>query len=182
MAKPKIRLLDIAALLLTLVATIVQLAGFFIPNWWSYELSVSKDKEEVGMIKSTKCDAIGCTDKTAIVIEGGKEWLFITRIFEAFGVFLCLVAVVVHLIYLPTRNFTVRSAAIYTLGAAGLFILAGSFTFVALYKSLGTNLPVNNKGSAGPGFGLCIVAGVLTLVASAVTGVATVKKGDDYYE
>ena len=135
------------------------------------------------MIKSTRCDINGnCLDKTAIVIEGGKEWLFLTRIFETFGIILTLVAAIVHVVYLPTRNYTVRSAAIYTLGAAGLFILSGSFLFIAMYNDLGTNLPINAKGTAGPGFGICIVSGILTLVASVVTGVATVKKGDDYYE
>ena len=63
-----------------------------------------------------------------------------------------------------------------------MFILSGSFLFIAMYNDLGSNLPTNAKGTAGPGFGICIVSGILTLVASVVTGVATVKKGDDYYE
>lgn len=47
------------------------------------------------------------------------EWLFLTRIFEAFGVILCLIALIVHIVFLPTRKYAVRAASIYTLGAAG---------------------------------------------------------------
>lgn len=73
MSKPKLRILDIAAFVLTILATVVHLAGFFIPNWWTYQSATSGEKEEVGMIKSTRCDINGnCLDKTAIVIEGGK--------------------------------------------------------------------------------------------------------------
>ena len=50
------------------------------------------------------------------------EWLFMTRIFELFGVILCLVATTVQICFLPTRNIKIRSVAIYALGAAGKLI------------------------------------------------------------
>ncbi|XP_052065074.1 uncharacterized protein LOC127704881 [Mytilus californianus] len=183
MSKPKIRILDIAAFVLTVLATIVQFAGFFLPNWWSYKSDTTEAKLEYGMLFSTECSPAGeCKENTAVVIEGGKEWLFLTRIFEAFGVILCLIAFIVHIVFLPTRKYAVRAASIYTLGAAGLFALAGAFLFVAKYSDLGSQLATGKEGSPGPAFGICILAGVLSLVAAVVTGVATVKKGDDYYD
>jgi hypothetical protein len=37
------------------------------------------------------------------------EWLFMTRIFELFGVILCLVATTVQICFLPTRNIKKNS-------------------------------------------------------------------------
>lgn len=183
MSKPAIRAIDIVSFILTIVTIGVQCGGFFYPVWWSYESKTTQQKLKFGMIFSKECTSNGqCEDKAAVVIEGGKEWLFLTRVFEAFGVLLCLIAVVVQIIFLPTRKYSVRSSAIYTLGAAGLFIWAGAFLFVAKYTDLESGLPTGSEGTLAPGFGLCIAAGIFAFAAAIVTGVATVKKGDDYYD
>ncbi|CAC5416583.1 unnamed protein product [Mytilus coruscus] len=179
--KPKIRHVDLVALGLTIMATIVQIVGFGIPNWWTFEYFDGRTLV-IGILKSDGCDKFKRCDKTFIDVDNGTEWLFMTRIFELFGVILCLLSTIVHIAFLPTRNFNVRSVAIYALAAASIFILAGSIIFAVMHTKLVTTVN-ENKGqqTTGPGFGLCIFSGLLAMAAAIVTGAVTVRKGEDYY-
>ncbi|KAK3101890.1 hypothetical protein FSP39_007083 [Pinctada imbricata] len=139
------------------------------------------------MIRTETCQRLSateiqCTPKTAIDIEGGSEWLFITRIFEVFGCMLVLLALLLHVIYLPVRADNARTPAIYILGAAGLFILAGSFVFIAMNGNLAVPTRQSEQSLGFP-VGLCILAGIVAIAASVLTAVATAKKAtqiDDF--
>ncbi|XP_069132791.1 uncharacterized protein [Argopecten irradians] len=115
-----------------------------------------------------------CEVKSLVTIEGDYEWLFISRIFEVFACFLCILALFLHVLYLPVRKEGVRSVAIYLLGAAGLFALGGAFVFAALYDSLANDLATGTHSANFP-FGINILAGFIHILASALTAVATVK-------
>ena len=58
-----------------------------------------------------------------------------------------------------------------------MFIIAGDLIFAAMHKDLTTNNVDNENGprSIGPGLGLCIFSGILSIVAAIVTVVTTVK-------
>ncbi|KAJ8299723.1 hypothetical protein KUTeg_023783 [Tegillarca granosa] len=62
----------------------------------------------------------------------------------------------------------------------GLFILGGSFVFIALYKTLKTaNESTDHESIQAPVF-LCIVAGLLSITSAVLTAIATVKKENQY--
>lgn len=61
----------------------------------------------------------------------------------------------------------------------GLFILGGSIVFVALYKELATNLKPDLQSLGFPWI-ICIFAGIVTIAASIVTAVATIKKANQW--
>ncbi|XP_033751844.1 uncharacterized protein LOC117335773 [Pecten maximus] len=168
--------LDIVALVVTAVSVTLQYLAFFYPDWWSYRhvssTSVVRTKT-VGMYQTVEC-LPKCEIKSLVNIEGDYEWLFISRIFEVFACFLCIVALFLHLLYLPVRKEGVRSSAIYLLGAAGLFALGGAFVFAALYDSLSNDLAPGTASANFP-FGINILTGFLHILASALTAVATVK-------
>ncbi|XP_060083929.1 uncharacterized protein LOC132563195 [Ylistrum balloti] len=168
--------LDIAALVVTVVSVALQYMTFFYPDWWSYmhvsAASVVRTKT-VGMFQTVECLPT-CETKSLVNIEGDYEWLFISRIFEVFACFLCIVAIILHVLYLPVRKEGIRSVAIYLLGGAGLFSLGGAFVFAALYDSLGNDLSAGTNSVNFP-FGINILAGFLHILASALTAVATVK-------
>ncbi|OWF51965.1 uncharacterized protein LOC110448452 [Mizuhopecten yessoensis] len=168
--------LDIVALAVTVVSVALQYLSFFYPEWWSYKhvsSALVERTKTVGMYQTVEC-LPKCETKLLVNIEGDYEWLFISRIFEVFACFLCILALFMHVLYLPIRKEGVRSVAIYLLGAAGLFALGGSFVFAALYDSLGDGLAAGTHSASFP-FGINILAGFLHILASALTAVATVK-------
>ena len=71
MVKPKLTILDVTALVLTILAAIVHIIGCFIPNWYTYE-SFNGEHVVIGMIKSTGCDRFKRCDRDIVKIDGGK--------------------------------------------------------------------------------------------------------------
>lgn len=62
---------------------------------------------------------------------------------------------------------------------SGLFILGGAIVFVALHEELATNLKSDLQTLGFP-WGICILAGIVTVAASIVTAVATIKKANQW--
>ena len=80
MVKQKLSILDVTALGLTILATIVHTIGCFIPNWYTYE-SFSGEKVVIGIIKSTGCDRFKRCDRNIVNIDGGKGMTSFQRVF-----------------------------------------------------------------------------------------------------
>ncbi|XP_061175319.1 uncharacterized protein LOC133184311 [Saccostrea echinata] len=179
MERKRLKTWDYIALVLVIFAFLLQVAGYFIPTWWSYNDPSARHTIVVSMLGSVENEAEVERTKTVIEIEGGREWLFISRAFGAFGILLNFLSFIFHLLYMCIRYDCNRSASIYLLGASSLFILGGAIVFVALYKELATNLKPDLQTLGFP-WGICILAGIVTIAASIVTAVATVKKANQW--
>ena len=80
MVKKELTILDVAALVLTILATIVHILGCFIPNWYTYE-SFSGEQFVIGIIKSTGCDRFKRCGRNIVNIDGGKGMTSFQRVF-----------------------------------------------------------------------------------------------------
>ncbi|KAK3603185.1 hypothetical protein CHS0354_036107 [Potamilus streckersoni] len=158
--------LDIAVLVLTILGCLIQFLAFFYPKWWQ------EGNSYVGMLMESRCDSEICVDKNALKMEGGQEWLFVSRLFEAFGVVFGLAGLMFAILLVSLKKKIFHTLLIYIHGAAALFIFLGDFIFLGCHKSLGVE---QKKGSLNFPVGLCIVAGILCVAAAVVTGIALVK-------
>ncbi|XP_062578029.1 uncharacterized protein LOC134262291 [Saccostrea cucullata] len=179
MERKRLKPWDYIALVIVIFAFLLQVAGYFIPTWWSYNDPSARHTIVVSMLGSVENEADVERTKTVIEIEGGREWLFISRAFGAFGILLNFLSLIFHLLYMCIRYDCNRSASIYLLGASSLFILGGAIVFVALHKELTTNLKPDLQTLGFP-WGICILAGIVTIAASIVTAVATIKKANQW--
>nr|XP_022293827.1 uncharacterized protein LOC111104267 [Crassostrea virginica] len=179
MERKRLKVWDYVALVIVIFAFILQVAGYFLPTWWSYNDPAAKHTVVVSMIGSNENDPQGEKIKTVIEIEGGMEWLFISRTFGAFGILLNSLSLIFHLLYMCLRYDCNRSASIYLMGASSLFILGGAIVFVSLHKELATNLKPDLQTLGFP-WVICVLAGIVTIAASIVTAVATIKKANQW--
>lgn len=179
MERKRLKLWDYVALAVVVFAFSLQVLGYFLPTWWSYDDPAARHTVVVSMLGSSENENGAENIKTVIEIEGGREWLFISRAFGAFGILLNFLSLIFHLLYMCIRYDCNRSASIYLLGASSLFILGGSIVFVALHKELATNLKPDLQSLEFPWI-ICILAGIVTIAASIVTAVATIKKANQW--
>lgn len=158
--------MDIAVLVLTVFGCLLQCLAFFYPEWWL------EGNSYVGMLMESRCDSDICVKKNALKMEGGQEWLFVSRLFEAFGVTFGLVGLLFAILLVSLKKKIFHTILIYIHGAAALFIFLGDFIFLGCHKSLGLE---QKKGSLSFPVGICIVAGIVYVAAAVVTGIALVK-------
>ncbi|XP_046580726.1 uncharacterized protein LOC124288184 [Haliotis rubra] len=163
----------IAAFVLTLVATVLVDLAMFLPYWWRVT-SARGTYINYGLWTKSQCGEDGsCVLSVTYEIEGGKEFLFISKIFMTFAVVLTQVALILHIIYVPIRKVVVRSIAIYCLGAAGLFVLLAFTIFLGKHQVL-----VERSKEFAVGWSICpaVLGCVISLVASGLTALASIKK------
>ncbi|XP_041366618.1 uncharacterized protein LOC121381394 [Gigantopelta aegis] len=164
--------LGISAFITTLVATVLIVVAFILPQWWVITTRGGRTTS-YGLWTLTYCTDDGCHLEATSQIEGGKEFLFISKVFETLAVGLSLVGLILHTVYIPWRKVVVRSLAIYCLGAAGLFVMLAVFIYIGKFQSLGEQ---NRSLKVGASFAISLVGGVVCLVASALTAIASVRK------
>lgn len=72
MERKRLKAWDFAAFVLVLLAFLLQVAGYFIPTWWTYNDPQAQHKIVVSMLGSTENEAQVERTKTVIEIEGGR--------------------------------------------------------------------------------------------------------------
>lgn len=157
--------LDVVSFVLTVFAVIFHNVGFFIGAWWQNENVVGTSV--YGMMELTLCD-VACVDRSVLDIDGGREWIFAVRVFEVFGEIFVVIALLLAVLTLTIRKRPIYTALIYIHGAAALFIIVGVFIFLGLNAGLGRNLEGQSKLRYP--FGLCLLAGILCICSSVVSG------------
>ncbi|KAK6189678.1 hypothetical protein SNE40_001681 [Patella caerulea] len=173
----EIRPFSIAAFILTVLAFIFVVLGFFLPHWWSIN-SVDTTRS-YGLWIVSDCYYGDCVIRSATEIQGGKEFLFVCKVFETFGALLTVLALILHVIYIPVRKPMIRSISIYCLGATGLFLLLAIIIFGAKHQALGEE---GQHVSIGASFYISLLGGVLSGVASLLTAKASVEKAKRHDE
>lgn len=76
MERKRLKVWDYVALVIVIFAFILQVAGYFLPTWWSYNDPAAKHTVVVSMIGSNENDPQGEKIKTVIEIEGGMGEFF----------------------------------------------------------------------------------------------------------
>lgn len=171
----KINPVSVAAFVLTVVAVVMVLLGFALPRWYVL-IAWSGQATWYGLWWRERCDDDGCTTDSTTELVGGREFFFICKVFESLAVLLVLVALVLHVVYVPLRVPLVRQGAIYMLGGAGWFLLLATLMFAGLYDKLGQSDA--RSINTGPSFPISLVGGLLSLAASGVTAWASVRKAN----
>jgi hypothetical protein len=72
MERKRLKTWDFAAFVLVLLAFLIQVAGYFIPTWWSYDYPEAQHTIVVSMLGSNEVEAQVERSKTVIEIEGGR--------------------------------------------------------------------------------------------------------------
>lgn len=163
----KLIIWDWISLVLTIISVVLQLAAFFIKEWWVNSNDVGTS--HVGMMSFRICE-IMCVNKTVLDLEEGKEWIFAVRVFEVFGIIFLVIAIILAILMVTLRRRAVHTALTYIHGAAGVFILLGFFIFAGFHSSMDEKL--ESEGSLRAPFGMCLVAGLVAIAAAIVTGFA----------
>ncbi|KAL8597589.1 hypothetical protein ACOMHN_001520 [Nucella lapillus] len=173
----KIKPISIVAFIFALIALLLVLLGFSLPRWFVLLRSGGEIQHWHGLWHQRRCSPRGCGEiSTYTRIEGGKEFFFISKVFETLALLLVLLGFGTHLLYAFWRKPLVRQVAIYALCGAGLFGLLATLIFVAKYSNM-----EEFKGQAvglGVCFPLALVGAIVCLVASAFTAWATYKKAN----
>lgn len=181
--KFKLIILDWISLLLTVLAVVLQVAGFSIKEWWVNSNDVGTS--HVGMWSLKMCE-VTCVDKGVLDLEEGNEWIFTVRLFEVFGLIFLLIAGLLAILMVTLRRKAIHTALTYVHGAAAVFIILGVLIFLGFHSKLDEKL--ESDGSLRAPFGMCLVAGLVSIAAAIVTGVALGKHllewddDDDGYE
>lgn len=163
--KFKLIKLDIVSVLLTFLALICQCAGFFAPGWWTGKNNIGHNI--IGMTSAVFCE-VTCVYRNVLDIQGTKEWIFAVRLFESFGILFVFVATILAVVMIVLRKRILYTSLVYIHGAAAVFILIGVFIFLGFQSTLDKNL--GTDGSLGFPFGLCLMAAMVCIVTSVVTG------------
>ncbi|PVD34036.1 hypothetical protein C0Q70_05298 [Pomacea canaliculata] len=177
-----IKPISIAAYVLTVVAVILLLAAFIPPSWCVVYRPNMADQRWHGLWSQKKCDSDGdCkTIATGFEIEGGREWSLLVLLYRqdlppsgagAGGPG----TATTHCI--SVRKSRLRQVVIYTLGAAGLFLLLSAIIFAAMVGRLRDG--GSQSVDLGPCFPLSLLAAIVSLTASAMTAWASVRKANN---
>lgn len=72
MERKRLKLWDYVALAVVVFAFSLQVLGYFLPTWWSYEDPAAKHTVVVSMLGSSENENGAENIKTVIEIEGGR--------------------------------------------------------------------------------------------------------------
>ncbi|XP_076471927.1 uncharacterized protein LOC143301494 [Babylonia areolata] len=174
----RIKPVSIVAFVLALVAALLVLLALWLPRWFVLLRSGGEIEHWHGLWHQIRCSPRGCGEiSTYLRIEGGKEFFFISKVFESLAALLAiLLGFGTHLVYAFLRKPLIRQFAIYAFCGAGLFGLMASLIFVAKYDQM-----AEYKGQTvqlGECFALSLVGAIICLAASAFTAWASYKKAN----